>query len=125
MNQATTQLTGPPAALGGEPAFPQRLPLARPGVSTPQPVADRALKILDSGILTNGAHVRELERLAADYLGVRHCVAVSSCTAGLMLVLRTTKLSGDVVIPSFTFSATAHAVQWNGLRPVFADIDAT
>jgi len=51
-------------------------------------------------------------------------VAVSSCTAGLMLVLRASELSGDVVVPSFTFAATAHAVRWNGLRPVFADVDA-
>ena len=41
-----------------------------------------------------------------------------------MLVLRASELSGDVVVPSFTFAATAHAVAWNGLRPVFADVDA-
>jgi dTDP-4-amino-4,6-dideoxygalactose transaminase len=49
-------------------------------------------------------------------------VAVASCTAGLMLALRVSGLSGDVVLPSFTFAATAHAVAWNGLRLVFADI---
>jgi dTDP-4-amino-4,6-dideoxygalactose transaminase len=80
-------------------------------------------KILTSRVLTNGPYVREFERRASEYLGVRHCVAVSSCTAGLMLVLRAADLSGDVVVPSFTFAATAHAVAWNGLRPVFADVD--
>ena len=40
-----------------------------------------------------------------------------------MLVLRASELSGDVIVPSFTFAATAHAVEWNGLRPAFADID--
>ncbi|HSK35410.1 MAG TPA: DegT/DnrJ/EryC1/StrS family aminotransferase, partial [Actinomycetota bacterium] len=79
-------------------------------------------EILASGVLTNGPYVRRLEEKAAAYLGVRHCVAVSSCTAGLMLALRVSGLSGDVVLPSFTFSATAHAVAWNGLRPVFTDI---
>jgi dTDP-4-amino-4,6-dideoxygalactose transaminase len=79
--------------------------------------------ILASGVLTNGPYVQRLERAAAERLGVRHCVAVSSCTAGLMLVLRASDLSGDVVLPSFTFAATAHAVAWNGLRPVFADVD--
>lgn len=79
--------------------------------------------ILDSGMVTNGPTVRELERRVAPYLGVRHCIAVSSCTSGLMLVLRAADLSGDVVLPSFTFAATAHAVAWNGLRPVFADVD--
>jgi dTDP-4-amino-4,6-dideoxygalactose transaminase len=74
-------------------------------------------------VLTNGPTVGELEERVADYLGVGHAVAVSSCTAGLMLVLRTCDLTGDVVLPSFTFQATAHAVSWNGLRPTFADID--
>ena len=111
-----------PAALGGQPLFPDGLPLARPALADPDAVARSAQAILASGMLTNGPTVRELEARAAGYLGVRHCVAVSSCTAGLMLVLRASGLSGDVVLPSFTFSATAHAVAWNGLRPKFADI---
>lgn len=114
---------GAPAYMGGHPAFPEGLPLARPNIEDPDAVADDLQKILRSGILTNGPYVRDLERKTADYLGVRHCVAVSSCTAGLMLALRAMGLSGDVVVPSFTFSATAHAVAWNGLRPVFADVD--
>ena len=65
----------------------------------------------------------ELESRSAEYLDVRECVAVASCTAGLMLLLRAAGLTGDVVIPSFTFAATAHAVAWNGLQPVFADVD--
>ena len=80
-------------------------------------------RIIRSGVLTNGPTVRRLEDTAASYLGVRHVVAVSSCTSGLMLVLRCAELTGDVVLPSFTFAATAHAVSWNGLRPVFADVD--
>ena len=111
-----------PAALGGQPLFPDGLPLARPALADPDAVARTARTILASGMLTNGPTVRQLEARAAEYLGVRHCVAVSSCTAGLMLVLRASGLSGDVVLPSFTFSATAHAVAWNGLRPKFADI---
>jgi dTDP-4-amino-4,6-dideoxygalactose transaminase len=111
-----------PAALGGRPMFPDGLPLARPAIADPDAVASMARSILDSGVMTNGPTVRRLEARAADYLGVRHCVAVASCTAGLMLVLRASGLSGDVVLPSFTFSATAHAVVWNGLRPLFADV---
>jgi dTDP-4-amino-4,6-dideoxygalactose transaminase len=101
----------------------ERIPLARPGVSDPAAVAEDVVHILESGILTNGPYVRALEERAASYLEVRHCLAVASCTAGLMLVLRATDLSGDIIVPSFTFAATAHAVAWNGLRPVFADID--
>ena len=114
-----------PAVLGGRPLFPERLPLARPRVANPARVRDDVDKILASGMLTNGRYVRELERRAAEYLGVRECVAVASCTSGLMLVLRASDLSGDVVVPSFTFAATAHAVAWNGLRVSFADIDSS
>jgi dTDP-4-amino-4,6-dideoxygalactose transaminase len=99
------------------------IPLTRPSVPDQAVVAAGFSGVLSSGVLTNGPQVRELERRAAEYLGVRHCVAVSSCTAGLMLVLRALDLSGDVIVPSFTFAATAHAVAWNGLRPVFADVD--
>ncbi len=101
----------------------QDIPLVRPSVPDPDGLADDVRKIVESRVLTNGPYVREFERRAAEYLGVRNCVAVSSCTAGLMLVLRCSDLSGDVVLPSFTFAATAHAVAWNGLHPVFADID--
>jgi dTDP-4-amino-4,6-dideoxygalactose transaminase len=111
-----------PAVQGGRPAFPDGLPLAKPTFADPDRVARATASILASGVLTNGPHVRELEARAADYLGVRHCVAVASCTAGLMLALRASGLSGDVVLPSFTFSASAHAIAWNGLRPVFTDI---
>ena len=100
------------------------IPLVRPSVPDAEALSDRFRGILQSGVLTNGTTVRELEQQAAAYLGVRHCVAVSSCTAGLMLLLRAADLSGDVIVPSFTFAATAHAVAWNGLRPVFADVDA-
>lgn len=114
---------GPPAALGGEPAFPEPLGLVRPALPNADALAGDVRAILARRVLTNGPTVAELERRAADYLGVRHCVAVGSCTAGLMLVLRAAGLEGEVVVPSFTFVATAHAVAWNGLRPVFADVD--
>lgn len=99
------------------------IPLARPAVTDPSAVAQDVERILKSGVLTNGPYVRELEHRAAEYLGVRECIAVSSCTAGIMLLLRAAGLTGDVVVPSFTFAATAHGVAWNGLHPVFADVD--
>jgi dTDP-4-amino-4,6-dideoxygalactose transaminase len=120
---STVELSGPPALHGGRPLFPGGLPLARPSIPHPERVAEEILRILRSGDLTNGAHVRELERRVAERVGVRHAVAVSSCTAGLMLVLKAADLTGDVVLPSFTFMATAHAVAWNGVLPRFADID--
>ena len=112
-----------PAIAGGSPIFPEGLRLVRPSIPDRQKISSSLSLILESGVLTNGPFVKELELAVADYLGVRHCVAVSSCTAGLMLILKASGLSGEVVVPSFTFAATAHAVAWNGLKPVFADIE--
>jgi len=78
---------------------------------------------ITSGVLTLGPHVREFEKRAARYLGIKHCVAVSSCTSGLMLVMKGLGLTGEVILPSFTFAASGHPLLWNNLTPVFADID--
>lgn len=111
-----------PAVLGGRPAFPEGLPLVRPTIPEIPQLSDRIRRILDSGLLTNGRTVRELEERAAELLEVPHVVAVSSCTAGLMLTLQALGARGPVVMPSFTFAASAHAVVWAGGTPVFADI---
>jgi dTDP-4-amino-4,6-dideoxygalactose transaminase len=112
-----------PAVLGGPPAFAEGLPFARP----PCPPLERVMARLEPsyarGILTNGPLVAALEEQAAQYLGVRHVVAVASCTAGLMLTVKAVAEAGPVVVPSFTFSASAHAVAWNGRHVRFADCD--
>ena len=59
----------------------------------------------------------------ADRLGVRHCIATSNGTAALAVAARAIGLSGDVIVPAFTFVATAHAMAWQGIRPVFCDVD--
>ena len=112
-----------PVGLGGPKAFPEGLPFVRPSVPQTEELLSNIQQILGTGMLTNASYVRRLEERAAEYLGVRNCIAVASCTSGLMLVLRAAELSGDVVVPSFTFAATAHAVVWSGLRPAFGDID--
>src|ERR1700674_2765173 len=106
------------------PAFPKMLPIVDPEGVPGEEFLEEVRGILASKQLTNGAYVRKFEEAAAEYLGVAHCVAVSSCTAWLLLVLKALDLSGEVILPSFTFHATAHAVVWNGLTPVFADCDA-
>lgn len=83
----------------------------------------RISKICLEGIYTKGEYVKQIESVAADFLGVKHVVAVNSCTTGLMLVLSCLALEGEVITPSFTFSATTQALIWNNLKPVFADID--
>lgn len=111
------------AVLGDAPAFPDGLPFVRPSVPPLERVTARLQPSYDRGMLTNGPLVRELEAEAATRLGADHVVAVSSCTAGLMLSLRALQLEGPVVLPSFTFSASAHAVAWNGLEPRFVECD--
>jgi dTDP-4-amino-4,6-dideoxygalactose transaminase len=95
----------------------------RPTTPSIREVLNNYVRSFDDGMLTNGDIVVRLEETVADRLGVAHCVAVSSCTSGLMLVLKALGINGDVILPSFTFFATGHAVLWNGLRPVFADCD--
>jgi dTDP-4-amino-4,6-dideoxygalactose transaminase len=112
-----------PAILGGTPAFPDGLPLTQVQVPQQDALRQRLDTIIASGNLTNGATVRELEAAVAELLGVPQVVAVASCTTGLMLVLQAVGATGPVTLPSFTFSATAHAVAWVGGRPVFAEID--
>ena len=118
----TDTTTGRPALLGGRPAFSEKLPLVRPALGRTDLLAQRHADILASGILTNGPTVRELEETVAARLGVSHVVGVSSCTSGLMLVLQALEATGPVVMPSFTFSASAHAVAWAGGTPVFAEV---
>jgi len=108
----------------GRPAFSKLLPIVDPEGVPGEEFLEEVRGILASKRLTNGAYVRKFEEVAAQYLGVAHSVAVSSCTAGLLLVLKALDLRGEVILPSFTFHATAHAVVWNGLTPVFADCDA-
>jgi dTDP-4-amino-4,6-dideoxygalactose transaminase len=120
-----TLLTTPtvrPAVLGGAPEFAEKLPLVRPALGRTDLLARRHADILASGILTNGPTVRELEETVAARLGVPHVIGVSSCTSGLMLVLQALEATGPVVMPSFTFSASAHAVAWAGGTPVFAEV---
>jgi dTDP-4-amino-4,6-dideoxygalactose transaminase len=111
------------AIAGGRPLFDERLPIVSPeGLPGDEFLRD-VQRILQSRQLTNATFVREIESAAAAYLAVPHCVAVSSCTTGLVLTLRALGLQGEVVLPSFTFHATAHSVLWNSLKPVFVDCD--
>ncbi|SCL25307.1 DegT/DnrJ/EryC1/StrS family aminotransferase [Micromonospora inyonensis] len=115
-------MTGKPAVLGGTPLLSTPLPMTRPTLVDQPGTMERIRAILASGMLTDGPTVAEFEHQAARYLGVEDVVAVNSCTSGLMLVLRCLGRTGDVLLPSFTFMASGHAVMWNGLRPRFADV---
>jgi dTDP-4-amino-4,6-dideoxygalactose transaminase len=118
MNPKSNSLTAVHRAV---PAFRERFPFMRPTLPRLEEVIEEYQSAYESGLLTNSGLVARLEGAVAERLGVKHCVAVSSCTSGLMMVLRALGLSGEVIVPSFTFFATGHAILWNGLRPVFAN----
>jgi len=88
------------------------------------------LKVLDEGILTSasnfgGKRVQDFERLLADFLHVKHAIAVNSGTAALhaSILAAGIKESDEILIPSFTFVATANSVACTGAKPVFVDIE--
>lgn len=111
------------AVLGGTPEFAEPVPMVRPTLPPREAVMARAAGMFASGQITNAEQVRAFEDELAEFLGVGHVVVVANCTTGLMLVLRCLGLSGDVVVPSFTFMASGHAALWNGLGVRFADSD--
>lgn len=112
------------AVLGGRPAFAEPVHVGAPNLGDRRVFMKRIRRILDSGRLTNGGpYVQELEARVAAHLGVRHCVLVSSGTSALQIAARAAGVTGEVIMPSFTFVGTAHALAWIGARPVFCDVD--
>lgn len=71
----------------------------------------------------NGPFLLELEHKLAVLLNVKHCIVINNATIALEIAARALGLQGEVIVPSFTFVATAHALQWQGITPVFCDID--
>ena len=113
------------AVFGGLPAFEEQLHAGRPNIGDRGRLLERFTQILDSRWLTNdGPFVRELEQRIADLVGVKNCVAVCNGTVALEIAIRALGMKGEVIVPSFTFIATAHALQWQGITPVFCDIDS-
>lgn len=110
-------------------------PECRPACAVPIMVGQPNLPVLDELIgligeafeyrwLSNrGRLVRRLEEEVSRMLDARHVIAVVNATTAIQLVARACGLAGEVVVPSFTFSATAQALTWVGLTPVFADVD--
>jgi dTDP-4-amino-4,6-dideoxygalactose transaminase len=112
------------AVCGGTPAFTEELCVGRPNLGDRTALMNRIERMLDSRWLTNhGPLVQEFETRVAEFLGVKHCVAVCNATVGLEIAIRALELRGEVIVPSFTFVATAHALQWLGLTPIFCDVD--
>jgi dTDP-4-amino-4,6-dideoxygalactose transaminase len=116
-------MTQPATVAFHQPLFENKIPVTRPAALDWEALAETFKSVLTSGVVTKGPHLRAFEAAVAEELGVRHGVAVSSGTAGLMLTYQALDLSGEVIVPSFTFMATVSALIWANLTPVFADID--
>ena len=112
------------ACFGGRPAFDEPLHVGRPNIGNRQKFSTRVDDILDRKWLTNdGPYVIEFEKRLAELTGVKHCIAMCNATIALEIAIRALELKGEVIVPSFTFVATAHVLQWQDITPVFCDID--
>jgi dTDP-4-amino-4,6-dideoxygalactose transaminase len=112
------------AIITGRKAFPEPLHVGRPSIGDRAVFLSKVNAMLDRAWLTNnGPFVQEFERRVAEFVGVKHCIAVCNGTVALELLIRATDMKGEVIVPAFTFVATAHALQWQEITPVFSDID--
>lgn len=109
---------------GAPPAFEQPLHVGRPNIGDREAFQKYVDDIFERHWLSNnGPLVQEFERRVANHHGVKHCVAMCNGTVALEIAIRALGLQGEVIVPSYTFIATAHALHWQAITPVFADID--
>jgi dTDP-4-amino-4,6-dideoxygalactose transaminase len=81
-------------------------------------------QIWESKLLTNsGPFHQQFEQALCDYLGVRHIALFANGTLALVTALQTLRITGEVITTPYSFVATAHSLLWNGIKPVFVDID--
>lgn len=113
------------ALFGGAPAFAEPLHVGRPNRPDKAVFMQHADDIWESAWLTNnGPKVQAFEAALCKLLGVKHAIPVCNATIGLQIAIRALGIdSGEVIVPSFTFIATAHCLEWQGITPVFCDVD--
>ena len=111
------------AVAGEAPLFPSALHVGRPNIGPEDRLLKRFEQVLKSRWLSNnGPLVQEFSERLSEYLGVRNCIPTCNATVALEVVIRALGLTGEVIVPSFTFVATAHALQWQEITPVFCDV---
>lgn len=112
------------AVTGGTPAFGEKLHVGRPNLGDRGKLMQRLNDVLDRRWLTNsGQYLREFEQRVAGFVNTKHCIAMCNGENALQIAIKALGLKGEVIVPAFTFVATAHALQWQGITPVFADVD--
>jgi len=101
-----------------------KLYVGRPNIGNRERFLERVNGILDRRWLSNdGPLLKEFEEKVAAFLGVKNVVAMCNATAAIEIACRALDLKGEVIVPSYTFVATAHALQWQEITPVFCDMD--
>ena len=111
------------AILGGTPAFKEPLHVGRPNIGNRERLLERINDMLDRRWFTNnGRYVQEFEQKLAEFTGVKHAIAMTNATVAQEIAVRAAGVKGEVIMPSFTFIATAHALQWQEITPVFCDV---
>lgn len=98
-----------------------KVPLSKPFVGEEEEKA--VAEVLRSGWLTHGPKNKELEKNFCDYLGVPYALTTNSCASALQLALQAADVKGEVLVPSFTFVASANTIVNAGCKPVFVDIN--
>ena len=99
----------------------RNVPLCRPSITDAE--IDTVVEVLKSGWLAHGEYNHKFEEAFAEYIGVPHAISMNSCTSALEVALQVPGITGEVIIPSFTFVATANIVHLAGATPVFCEID--
>lgn len=112
------------AVFGGLPSFEPPVFVGEPVVQNVAGVLRDLGDVLNSRRLTNdGPRVRAFEEAVNRVTGTRYCIATDNGTSALQIAARALQVDGEVIVPAFTFIATAHAFAWQGLEPVFVDVD--
>jgi len=112
------------AIMGGKPAFSEKLHVNLPNIGNRKSFMNHVNLMLDKRQFTNnGLLVQELSKKISEYLGVKHCVLTNNGTGAMSLLIKALGLNGEVILPSFTFISTAHSLFWQGIKPIFSEID--
>ena len=99
--------------------------VTRPALPPLEELLPYLQKMWDTRVLTNcGTFHQELEQALCEYLGVKHICLFANATIALVTALKALRIEGEVITTPYSFVATAHSLLWNGISPVFVDIEA-
>jgi dTDP-4-amino-4,6-dideoxygalactose transaminase len=107
-----------------EPKIDERIYVTQPHLAPLDEFIPYLKEIWDSKVLTNGGPFhQQLEKALCEYLGVKHLALFANGTLALVTALQALRITGEVITTPYSFVATAHSLLWNGIKPVFVDVD--